>query len=594
MQKTTRKSQDLQSGHYSTVSMMRRIFSSYLRPYLGTLLLALVFMIVSAGMTGVVAKLLQPVMDNVLGGDDTALILPFALGVMGIFVLRGGATYAHVLLMNTVSQGIVADIQKALFAHFLTLDQAFYTATPSGEMISRVTADVNVMRSTVSGVFTSAGKSVFTLIFLIAVMFSQDPWLALAAFTIFPLLAGFVVYLGQRLRRISRSLQSGLAGLTSALSQVFQGIRHVQSYGMEDDEIQKTSKEIDRVRQLNIKSVRVGNLSTPVNELLVGLVFFGIITYGGYQVKAGAMTAGQLVSFLGALMLAYEPMKRLAKLNNTLQMGLGAAQRVFEILDRKPEITSPDVPVALPEDALHEVVFRDVSFCYAGADATALDAVSFSMKPNTVTALVGPSGGGKSTVMSLIPRFYDVTEGALTIAGVDVRDMALTDLRKRIAFVSQDVTIFDDTVHANIAYGSLGATQEDVHRAAKMAAADGFIEEMAQGYDTRVGESGVLLSGGQRQRISIARAILRDSPILLLDEATSALDNESEKQVQDALESLGRGRTTLVIAHRLSTVREADHIIVLDGGAIAERGTHETLMALDGVYTKMYTMGLKE
>ena len=573
--------------------MMRRIVGSYLRVHFVTLFVAILFMILAAGMTAAIAKLLQPIMDDVLAAGNTDKIIPFALSVMAVFIVRGLSTYVHTILMNRISHSVVAQIQKDLFAHFMHLDLAFFHANPSGQLISRVVNDVSVMRIAVADIFTNAGKGIFTLIFLVAVMFSQDVKLSIAAFTVFPLLAWFVAYLGRRLRDISRRLQGGMADLSDKLSQIFQGIRQVQAYGMEDREAAHTAQAIDRVRKLNIKAVQVGTLSTPVNEILVGIIFFGIITYGGYQVKDGAMSAGELISFLGAFIMAYEPMKKLAKLNNIMQTGLGSAERVFEMLDRQPAIINPDQGQVWADGDKPSVVFEDVHFAYAQSDDMALDGISFEASPGSVTALVGASGSGKSTIINLIPRFYDAQGGQVRVGGQDIKGLDLPFLRQHIALVSQDITIFDDTIAANIAYGRVGASHEDIIAAAQAAAAHDFIEAMPEGYETRVGEDGVKLSGGQRQRLSIARAILRDAPILLLDEATSALDNESEKLVQEALQALEKGRTTLVIAHRLSTVQAADQILVLDHGKIVERGTHDSLLALGGIYAKMYSMGLQ-
>jgi len=379
--------------------------------------------------------------------------------------------------------------------------------------------------------------------------------------------------------------------LSDLLSQIFQGIRQVKAYGMEDYEQQRAGKAIKKVKNLNMKSVRTGNLSTPVNEILVGIVLFGVIGYGGTQVANGEMTGGQLGAFLAAFIMAYEPMKKLAKLNNTLQTGLGAAERVFALMDRDITINDPATPATLSETKPN-ITFEAVEFQYPETDSKALDGVSFTAESGKVLALVGPSGGGKSTIINLIPRFYDAGAGAIKINGQDIKNVSMASLRSHIALVSQDITIFDDTVSNNIRYSKPEATQEEIERAARMAYAHDFISTMPEGYDTRLGEDGVRLSGGQKQRISIARAVLRDAPILLLDEATSALDNESEHAVQQALEELQHGRTTIVIAHRLSTVQSADKIIVLDNGQIVEQGKHDELLALGGLYAKMYHVGL--
>ena len=577
----------------STLNLMKRLVKTYLLPYLGSVLTALLFMTVAAAMTAAVAQLMQPILDDVLNGKKTDLILPVGLAVLTVFILRGLSTYAHTIIMNKVGQSIVADIQKDLFSHFMVLDLQFFHANPSGQLISRVINDVNVMRVAVSDTLTGFGKSVLTLTFLTGVMFYQDWKLALAAFTIFPFVALFVATIGRRLRKVSTSIQKELGSLTDRLSQIFQGIRQVQAYGMEDYECKSAGSAIDNVKRLNIKSVRIGNLSTPVNEILVGFVFFGIIVYGGYEAAEGRMTAGQLGAFLAAFTLAYEPMKKLARLNNTLQTGLGAAERVFDMIDLPPAIKDAEGAKPL-EEKQPGIEFKDVHFQYEESDLKALDKIAFEAPSGKITALVGPSGGGKTTIMNLIPRFYDVQDGSIEIGGQEIRRLTLQSLRAHIAFVSQDITIFDDTVAANIAYGRPEATEDEIVKAAKAAAAHEFIEGFPEGYQTQVGEDGVKLSGGQRQRISIARAILRDAPILLLDEATSALDNESEKLVQQALEKLQQGRTTLAIAHRLSTVQSADQILVLDQGQIVERGTHDELMEQGGLYAKMYKAGLKD
>ncbi len=591
MDKNTLKSAAL--PHNSTSVLMRRIVKDYLSLHFRKLFVAIVLMMVAAAMTASIAKLLQPIMDDVLTGSDKSKIVPFAFVVMCIFIVRGLSTYGHTILMNRISHGVVAKVQQDLFAHFLRLDLSFFHNNPSGQLISRVVSDVSVMRIAVADIFTNLIKGVFTLLFLVIVMFMQDWKLSLAAFTVFPALAWFVAYLGRRIRHISRSLQGGMADLSAKLSQIFQGIRQVQAYGMEGVERDRIASAVNNVRKLNVKSVQIGSLSTPVNEVLVGFIFFGIIAYGGHAVQDGHMSAGGLISFLGAFIMAYEPMKKLAKLNNVLQTGLGATERVFDMLDMPVNIKSLENGVKLSVGKSKDVEFDCVGFSYGDDENSALKSLSFKATSGEVTALVGASGSGKSTIMNMILRFYEAQSGSVRVDGIDVKEIDLESLRSEIALVSQDITIFDDTVAANIAYGLEGATQQQVENAAQLAAAHDFISSMPDGYETQVGEAGAKLSGGQRQRISIARAILRDAPILLLDEATSALDNESEKLVQQALSGLEKGRTTIVIAHRLSTVQNADQIIVLDQGEICEQGRHSELIAMDGVYANMYSLGLQ-
>lgn len=578
----------------STSYLVGRLLKSYLKPYLKSFISALFLMAVAAAMTAGIAKIMEHVVDDVLSGSNPDSIMPVAAIVFVVFVLRGLSTYAHTIMMNKIGQSIVADIQKEQFAKFMTLDLAFFHDNPSGQLISRVVNDVNVMRIAITDSLTGLGKSSLTLIFLVGVMFSQDWKLALAAFVIFPVAAGFVAYLGRRLRKLSGDLQSYMAGLSDILSQIFQGIRQVKTYQMEDYEKKRAGVAIDHVKRINIKAARIGNLSTPVNEIMVGIALFAIIIYGGYEIAKGQLTAGQLTSFLTAFIMAYEPMKKLSKLNNVLQTGLGATMRVFDIMDRVPAIQQKSGAKAL-KSKKPKIVFDHVRFQYEKGQEEALKDISFEALPGKVTALVGPSGGGKSTIINLIPRFYDVSDGSIMIDGHDIRDLTIRSLRKSIALVSQDITIFDGTIRANIAYGQEKATHAAIEQAAKAAAAHDFIVEFPDGYDSKVGESGVKLSGGQRQRIAIARAILKDAPILLLDEATSALDNKSEKAVQAALKELEKGRTTIVIAHRLSTVQSADRIIVLDKGRIVEQGRHNSLLGKKtGLYSKMYKAGLQE
>ena len=582
----------MSSPNIKKIGPVKRLAYNYVLPYSGRLVTAIIFMAISAAMTALIAKLMQPVLDDVLYGQKKDLIIPVCLGVFFTFALRGITTYIHTVLMNKVGQSIVADVQRDLFNHFMVLDLSFFHANPSGQLISRVINDVNVMRMVVTDTMTGFGKSAFTLVFLIILMFYQDWKLTLAAFVVFPFVSGFVIYIGKKLRGVSKNIQEEMGNLSGLLSQTFQGVRLVKAYGMEKQEKERIGKAINRVRDLNIKSVKIRTLSTPVNEIIVGMIFAGIIAYGGFEVINGRITPGQLASFLAAFTLAYEPMKKLAKLNNNLQMGLGAADRVFAMLDLKPDIISKKNAITL-NTKNPEVRFDNVTFRYDSEEDKALCGVSFVAKPGKVTALVGPSGGGKSTIINLIPRFYDAHSGSVMIDGKDIREFSIDSLRHHIALVSQDITIFNDSIISNIRYGKAEASNDEIFEAAKAAAAHDFITGFPKGYNTIVGEDGVKLSGGQRQRIAIARAILRNAPILLLDEATSALDNESEKLVQNALKELEKGRTTIVIAHRLTTVQSADQIIVLDKGKISETGRHSELLKRKGLYSKMYESGMK-
>ena len=582
-----------------TWAVLGPLIKKYMTPYLGQLGVATLFMLIAAAATAAFAQLLQPVLDKAMIGvhDDPSTVskvLPIGLMILLSFAVRGLATYVHTVKMNKISQSVIADIQKDVFSHFMTLDLKFFHTYPSGQLVSRVTNDVNVMRAAVSDSFIGIGNNLLTLVFLVGVMVYQDWRLTLITMIVFPVASGLVVVLGKRLRKVSRSIQGETANLSGVLTQIFQGIRQVQAYGMENAERQKAGRAVQLVRDLNIKAVRIGNLSTPINELLVGFVVFGIIVYGGYRIAAGELTPGGLLSFIAAFSLAYEPMKKLAKLNNSLQLGVGAAERIMEMQEVKPTIV--DSPAAIPLKVTKpEIKFDHIAFQYNPDDDTkALDDVSFTVPAGKVTALVGASGSGKSTILNLILRFYDPQSGSVRIDGHEIQDLTIESLRNAMALVSQDITIFNDTVEANIAYGLKGATTEQVKAAAQAAAAEEFIVRMPEGYNTIVGENGVRLSGGQRQRISLARAMLRNAPILLLDEATSALDNESERLVQQTLARLEKDRTTLVIAHRLSTVQNADQIIVMSKGRVVEQGSHAELLAMNGVYARMHAAGMIE
>ncbi|MCM2344779.1 MAG: ABC transporter transmembrane domain-containing protein [Alphaproteobacteria bacterium] len=574
----------------STKGMIVRLVGVYLKPYLRLLASAVFWMVLSALMTAAFAKLVEPILDQVLVNRQVSMIIPVSVSVFLVFLLSGIATYLHTLQMNKIGQSIVADIQRDLFSRFLGLDLQFFHDNPSGELVSRIVNDVNILRATVSDGLTGIGKNLLTLVLLMGLMIWQDPQLTLIVFVVFPAAAFAMSRIGRKLRSISRHMQEETATMTYTLGQIFQGIRQVKAYGMEQYERDRAGVVIDKVKKLSIKGTRVGTLTTPLNEALLGLALMGVIMYGGYHVTSGELTPGELMSFITAFALSYEPIKRLSKLYNTIQQGMGAADRIFAMMDRQPDIQDHPGAQTLRTHK-PEIRFEAVSFQYANGEA-ALHDVSISLPAGQVTALVGPSGAGKTTIMNLIPRFYEVTQGRILIDGIDIRDLSLASLRQNIAFVSQDITIFDDSVRANIGYGRAGASAEDILLAAQAAAAHEFILSLPQGYDTILGEDGVKLSGGQRQRISIARAILRNAPILLLDEATSALDNESERLIQASLAELQKGRTTLVIAHRLSTVQHAEQIIVLDAGRITETGKHDDLLAIGGQYARMYKAGL--
>jgi len=570
----------------TTYALVKRLVRESVRPYLAWIAFALICMACVAGATAVSALLMKPVINDVFVARTESLLIPIALAVIVTFAVKGIANYGQSVLMSFVGQRIITDTQHRLYAHLSTMELGFFHRTPTGNLISRFTIDINMMRAAVSNALTGIGKDFLTLIFLVAVMFQQDWVLAAIAFIVFPIAVLPIARLGRRIRKVTVNTQEELGQFTTLLEQTFQGARVVKAYGMEEYEKDRVRSIAEKVFSLVFKSARIRSMASPIMETLGGVAVALVIFYGGSRVINQSMDPGSFFAFITALLLAYEPMKRLANLNASLQEGLAGAQRLFVLLDMKPEIQEkPDAQaLAITGGGLE---MEDVQFSYL-PDQPAIDGISLSVPAGKVVALVGPSGAGKSTILNLIPRFYDVDSGRITVDGTDVRDVTFESLRSGIALVSQEITLFDDTVRANIAYGRPGASEEDIITAAKHAAAHDFIMDMPDGYDTYVGERGTKVSGGQRQRLAIARAMLKDAPILLLDEATSALDTESERHVQAALKELMKGRTTLVIAHRLSTVMDADLIHVVDNGKLAESGTHAELLAKNGIYARLY------
>jgi subfamily B ATP-binding cassette protein MsbA len=569
-------------------SLYRRLLREAVSPYLGRFLLAGVCMVAVALSTAALALLMDPVVNRVFVERRADLLWPVGLAVFATFAVKGVAAYGQTMIMTRVGQTVLTDLQNRLFRHLLQMDLTFFAVHRTGALISRLTTDINAMRMAVSTALTGLGREALSVIFLVGVMFYQDWLLATVAFVAFPATVIPITTLGRRLRKVTANTQAQTGAFMTLVEQSLSGIRLVKAYRMEAYEGARAEGLTTTVRDLVIKAERVKALASPLMETLGGVAVTIVIVYGGWRVINGDTTAGAFFSFITALLSAYRPMKALANANANVNEGLAGAQRLFAVLDTKPALV--EKPHAAPLTVGRgEVRFENVVFSY-GDDLEALKGVGFVAAPGQTTALVGPSGAGKTTILNLIPRFYDVSGGAILIDGQNIADVTQASLRDSIALVSQDVVLFDDTVRANIRYGRPGASDADVEHAARAAGAHEFIVGLPMGYDAVVGERGQTLSGGQRQRIAIARALLKDAPILLLDEATSALDAETERQVQTALDRLKQGRTTLVIAHRLSTIASADQICVVDQGRVVETGDHGTLMAKGGTYARLYAM----
>ena len=560
-------------------------------PHTSKFILAALCMVVVGATTGASAYLMQPVFDDVFLNKDGRALIWIAMAVIVIFFLKGAASYGQTVLMSLIGQRVITDMRNELYRKILCQPLSYFTKNPTGTLISRITNDVMLIQGAVSEAVTSIVKDTFSIIGLVFVIFYQDWKLAMIAMIVFPVTAWPISRFSRKMRQIATRTQVTMGTLTALLQETISGNRIVKAFSMEEHENKKFAVENERLFKLTMKSVSVRAISSPLMEFFGGFGIAAVIFYGGSQVIRGTSTPGTFISFITALLMLYEPIKRLTNVNNTIQQGIVGAQRVFEVIDTIPEIRDREGAVTLPRIS-REIALRHVSFRYE--EDYVLQDVNLSIRPGEMVAFVGMSGGGKTTLVNLIPRFYDVTAGSIEIDGLDIRDVTMASLRAQIGIVTQQTILFNDTVRNNIAYGDVTKGEEAIIAAARAANAHDFIMKLQEGYDTVIGESGVKLSGGQRQRISIARALLKDAPILILDEATSALDTEAELEVQEALDKLMKSRTTLVIAHRLSTIRNADRIIALVDGRIVEEGTHESLLARQGEYYKLYNLQFKD
>ncbi len=573
------------ASSYQAAETYRRLLR-YVAKYWRVFAIAILGMIIEAGGSTAFAAMVKPMLDGSFVQQDPDIIKYMPIALVAVFLIRGFGSFAAETQMMRVGRNVTRDLRQHLFAHMLVLPTPHYDSTPSSKLIAQLIYDTEQ-------VFSAATKSILilvrdslTIVGLFGLMLYYNWQLSLFFVLIGPALGLLVRYISRRLRRIARRIQTSMGDVTSVAQEAIDGHRVIKIYGTQDYERKHFDDANRTTARQQMKLAITGALAGPITLLIGSFAFAAVLYIVTSQATQGAFTVGTFMSFMTALMLVFAPLKRLTQVNNTTQRGIAAAQGIFQFLDLP---TEPDLGKRTLARAKGRIEFRDVSFSYGTESGDVLERVTFTVEPGQTVALVGKSGSGKSTIVNLLPRFYELSRGTILLDDIDIREYRLAELRNQIAYVSQDVVLFNDTVAQNISYGHLAQNAEGaLEKAAEAAHAREFIHRLPQGFDTLIGEKGVLLSGGQRQRIAIARALLKDAPVLILDEATSALDSESEYHIQAALENLTTNRTTLVIAHRLSTIERADRILVLDAGQIVEQGTHQELLAHNGIYAQLH------
>ncbi len=580
----------------SNYYILSRIFENYVKKHSRKLIISIICMIIVSATTALNAWMMQPVLDDIFIDKNESLILIIPLAILLIAVVKGISSYIQSVLMSFVGYRLVADLQRDMFGSLIKCDISFFSKTNSGTLISRFLADVGALSRGVHNVIINIIKDFFTLFFLIGVLFYHDWKLASISLLIFPIAIYPISRIGKRLRKISKNTQVGFGFLTKRLTESLQSIKTIKSFNAENVETVKVEKEVENIFQLTYKSSRVNSISRPLMETLGGLAIAVIIYTGGSQVISGTTTPGTFFSFLTALLMAYQPIKSLASLNATLQMAMAAAERIFNIIDTKPLIIEKqnNKDIHLKNDTTYNVKFSDVTFAYESSNKNILSNINLNIKRGEKIALVGYSGAGKTTLLNLLPRFYEITRGRITINDIDIRDLSFNFLRNHFSLVSQDIVLFDDTIKYNICYGQNNVNNKQILEACKKANCEEFIKKFPKGINENIGEKGVKLSGGQKQRIAIARAFLKNSPFLLLDEATSSLDSRSEKKIQTSLANLMKNKTSLVIAHRLATIIDANKIILLHNGKVVEIDNHKNLLKRSKIYKNLYELQFKK
>ena len=576
----------------STKYLLKRLINNYVKKHYKKLFFALLCMVIVSATTAIHAWMMQPVLDDIFLNKNSKMLFLLPIAIILISIFKGIASYFQSILMNFIGFRIVADVQTEMFSSIIKCDLSFFSETNSGTLISRFIADVGSLTRGVHNVITNIVKDLLTIFFLVLVMFYHDWKLALMAFIVFPISIFPIVRIGKRIRKISTQTQVGFGELTSKLTQTFSGIKTIKSFNAQSFEKNRVNLSIENIFKLTYKSNKISSIARPLMETLGGLAIASVIWVGGSQVISGETTPGTFFSFITALLMAYQPVKSLASLNSTLQTAMASAQRVFSIIDITPKIVDKE-KVSFTEIKLKinkSIKFKNVSFKYANSENDILKNISLDIPHGKKVALVGHSGAGKTSLLNLIPRFYEPYKGQILINNKDICDLGIKNLRSLLSIVSQDIVLFDETIKYNIAYGSYNYSEDEMYNACKNSGCEDFISELSEGLNTQIGENGIKLSGGQRQRIAIARAFLKNSPFLLLDEATSSLDSISEEKIQNAIKNLMVGRTSLVIAHRLSTIKDADKIIVIDRGKVVESGNHKKLISSSPLYKNLYNL----